>query len=500
MKPKKLFLCSMKVATALLLTLTIAAGLSACTAEDNAVINVPNVTNADVAGNWYAEYDYEGVAGEGENAKEFAKVVLYGTLHEDGSGMWMCLLVDAEGNAVDLGDIFLGAGCEYTVSNDGRVEIKLTGSSDAVTLHPQWTMDYIDGQLVGKVRDDVNCKMSRITEAQKTQIKTWMRQLGLGNDEGPEAIEAPVRTIDLSELTADYYAEDGDALTGTMPVDENGVPKYCIIIADGANIILDNVTIWGDENATDEHISENPAIFCDGDANITLSGVNNLSGYWDISPCIYVGMDKTLTIMSTYQGYIDEGYQPDQLYVKNTGNGAGIGGSKALPECGNIVIYHSAVYAQGGEDSPGIGSYKGGKCGSIEFREGCWVETKGGKNAVGIGCGSKGYCKNILIAQNTDETVWTWIFGYAGEGADAAYGHPGDGQCDRVDTNYFTIAFCSKEPTEMMYMYEFIKADYVSISPRINWNVSELGMKDGYEMKPADPFPLINRTGNELVI
>ena len=495
MKLKKLLLCSTKVVAALLLTLTIDAGLSACAKEDNPV---NNVTNADVAGNWYAEYDYAGVAGEGENAKEFAKVVLYGALHEDGNGMWMCLLVDADGKAVDLGDIFLGAGCEYTVSNDGRMDVKLTGSSDAVTLHPQWSMNYIDGQLVGKVRDDVDCKMSRITEAQQAQIKTWMRQLGLGNDEGPDAIEA-IHTIDLSELTDNYVAQDGDVLTGKMPVDENGVPKYYISIANGANIILDNVTIWGDENAIGEHIPDSPAIICEGNANITISGINNLSGCWGNCPCIYVANDYTLTITDAKQGSLDDGYQPDQLITQNTGKGAGIGGCYALPDCGNIVFYHGAVYAKGGEDGPGIGSYKDGKCGSIEFRDGCYVEGRGGKNAVGIGCGSKGYCKNILVAP-TAEGVWTYAIGYAGEGADAAFGHPGDGKCDRVDTNYFTIAYCSKEPTDFMYMYDFIRADYVSISPRIDWNLFDWLMGDGFEMTPADPFPFMRRTGNELVI
>lgn len=497
MKMKKQLLCNMKVVAALLLTLTIAAGFSACTKEDNPV---NNVTKADVAGNWYAEYDYAGVAGEGENAKAFAKVVLYGALHEDGNGMWMCLLVDADGKAVDLGDIFLGAGCEYTVSNDGRMDVKLTGSSDAVTLHSSWSMNFTNGQLVGKVRDDVQCKMSHITETQQAQIKAWMRQLSLGNDEGPDALEAPVRTIDLSELTDDYVAQDGDALTGTMPVDENGVPKYYIRISNGANIILDNVTIWGDENATSEHTPGSPAIYCEGDANITLSGISNLSGCWGNFSCIYVGNEGTLTIMNANPGYLDWGFQPDQLFVKNTGKGAGIGGCKSLPDCGNIVFNHSLVYAQGGEDSPGIGSYKGGKCGSIEFWNGCYVEGRGGKNAVGIGCGSKGYCKNILIAPSVDDVDRNYAIGYAGEGADAAFGHPGDGKCDRVDTNYFAIAYCSKEPTDLMYMYEFIKADYVSISPRIDINFSELLMGDGYEMKPSDPFPFMRRTGNELVI
>ena len=69
-----------------------------------------------------------------------------------------------------------------------------------------------------------------------------------------------------------------------------------------------------------------------------------------------------------------------------------------------------------------------------------------------------------------------------------------------MDTNYFAIAYCSKEPTDLMYMYEFIKADYVSISPRIDMNFSGLLMGDGYEMKPSDPFPFIRRIGNELVI
>ena len=119
---------------------------------------------------------------------------------------------------------------------------------------------------------------------------------------------------------------------------------------------------------------------------------------------------------------------------------------------------------------------------------------------MGIGCGSKGYCKNILIAPSVDDVDRNYAIGYAGEGADAAFGHPGDGKCDRVDTNYFAIAYCSKKPTDLMYMYEFIKADYVSISPRIDINFSELLMGDGYEMKPSDPFPFMRRTGNELVI
>ena len=494
MKTKNFIICSMKAAAALLLTVTIAAGLSACSTEDNSVIN--NVEPANVMGSWYAEYDHAGIAGEGEHAKAFAKVVLYGALKENGFGLWMCVLVDADGKAVDLEDTFLGASCNYTVSKDGKVDIQLTGSSGAVTLHPSWTMDYRNGQLVGKVRDNVSCKMSPATDKQTEQVKVWLRQLGLGYSDEPVGLDTPVNNVDLSTLTSNYEATDGDVLKGKMPVDEHGIPKYVIVIPDGANVTLDNVTIGGDEKA--EYASTSPAIHCYGDATITLKGINNLSGNWGDYPCIYVPEGKTLTIVDStnYDLYVT---QPNQLFVKNGGKGAGIGGSKALPDCGNIVFNHSAVYAQGGDGAPGIGSYSKGSCGYIWFTEGCYIEGRGGLNAVAVGCGKQGYCKEIIL-KSTNENNWNYVYAWAGKGADAAYGHPGDGQCEYVYVAFSMYACCSKEPTEDMLISDFIKADYVSMNTQIDWNISELSMFDGYEWNDGYWFPPIRRSGNELVI
>lgn len=490
MKSKQLFLCSLKAVAALLLTVTIAIGLSACSTDD--VPAYHNVNPADVVGYWYAEYNHEGVAGEGEHAKAFSKVVLYGTLLDEGAGFWICLLIDAEGNAVDLEDTFLGAGCKYTVSQDGKVDIVLTGSSGAVTLHPSWTMDYRNGQLVGRVRDDVSCVMSPLTDERLEQVKVWLRQLGLGYSEEPVGLDAPVRIIDLSTLPGNYEATDGDVLTGKMPVNDYGIPKYLIVIPDGAHVTLDNVTIWGDKNANRKFSPINPAIHCNGDATITIKGTNNLSGYWSECPCIYVPEGNTLTILDA----------DGKLYVENSGNGAGIGGGKQFPDCGNIIFNNCEVYAQGGDDAPAVGSYKGGRCGTIQFIHCCYIEGRGGKNAVAFGCGSKGYCKEISHIWGYDESYGE-VIGYAGEGADAVFGHPGDGQCERINVTSITIAYCSKEPTDTMYISDFLKADYVSLMRQpelLDFDWSVWPMEDGFFMKPCDPWPVIRRRGYQLAL
>jgi hypothetical protein len=173
----------MMLATILMICGT-TAGLMSCFNDDNPVNNI--VTSEDVVGIWYTEFDQAGVYGEGESAKSYAKTVLYGALNKDNTGMFICLFIDADGNAVDLGDTFLGAGCEYTVAPNGRVDIKLTGESEGAMFNPQWSMTYRDGQLFGKVLNDIEFTMLPITEALLVQYQEWMRQLGLGNDTEPD--------------------------------------------------------------------------------------------------------------------------------------------------------------------------------------------------------------------------------------------------------------------------------------------------------------------------
>ena len=78
-----------------------------------------------------------------------------------------------------------------------------------------------------------------------------LRELGLGYD-GEDKI------VDLSLLTSDYVAQDGDVLTGTLK------SEVMISVADGATITLQDCSI---QKKTYQH----PSIVCQGSAEIITS-------------------------------------------------------------------------------------------------------------------------------------------------------------------------------------------------------------------------------------
>ena len=86
---------------------------------------------------------------------------------------------------------------------------------------------------------------------------------------------------DLSSITADYIAHDGEILTGTLSA------KVKISIADRAT-----VTISGEKDNTNKWAGLN----CSGDTTIILEGNNTLKGVCEDYPGIHVPEHKTLTI------------------------------------------------------------------------------------------------------------------------------------------------------------------------------------------------------------
>jgi len=175
--------------------------------------------------------------------------------------------------------------------------------------------------------------------------------------------------IDLSKLTADYEAQDGDVLTGTL------AGNYKISIADGATVTLDKVTING-ENSSDYRWA---GITCAGAATIILKdgSTNTVKGfYWDY-PGIHPAVGKTLIIKGT-----------GSLTASSNGYGAGIGGGFDVA-CGNIIIEGGTITATGGSNAAGIGSGFRSNCGAIEISGGT-VEATGGENGAGIGSGGGG--------------------------------------------------------------------------------------------------------------
>lgn len=196
---------------------------------------------------------------------------------------------------------------------------------------------------------------------------------------------APAAT-DLSTISADYEAKNGETLTGTLT---NNVK---ISIADGATVTLKNVNIT---NLGDD--CNWAGINCPGDATLVLEGTNEVcagrdgSGYNNY-PGIWIAPNKTLTI----QGAGNLTAYSDKTYPY----GAGIGGGFGIP-CGNIVINSGNITATGGDDAAGIGAGGGtGSCGNITISGGT-VEATGGGNGAGIGGGYGNACGNITISGGT---------------------------------------------------------------------------------------------------
>ena len=197
------------------------------------------------------------------------------------------------------------------------------------------------------------------------------------------------KTVDLSTLTADYEAQDGDVLTGVTS-------SFKVTIAAGATVTLDGVTIS----------RSSYCIKCLGDATIILKdgSTNTLTGTGDEYPALSIGdANTTLTIQGS----------TGVLNVTSGPYCAGIGGgySNTNRTCGNIRIEGGVITAQGGSYGSGIGSDSGpATCGDIIITGGT-ITAKGGASAAGIGTGrgasDPGVCGDITIANTVTKVTAT---------------------------------------------------------------------------------------------
>lgn len=217
---------------------------------------------------------------------------------------------------------------------------------------------------------------------------------------------APAAT-DLSTLNANYTANDGETLTGTLG------KTVKISIADGATVTLSGVDI----NTNTTLSSGNyPGITCLGDATIILKDgtTNSVRALNNAYPGIYVPQGKTLTIQGETLG-------TGILNATGRGStaGAGIGAASQSTDnyrsCGNIVIAGGVINATAGsERAAGIGcggssnpgSANPSTCGTITITGGTITAT-GGKWAPGIGGGFDGDCGDITIANTVTSVTAT---------------------------------------------------------------------------------------------
>ena len=179
--------------------------------------------------------------------------------------------------------------------------------------------------------------------------------------------KAPAAT-DLSTINANYTAQNGETLTGTLGANVK------ISIADGATVTLNNVTI----NGVNDSNYEWAGITCLGDATIILSGTNTVKGFYGDYPGIKAAAGKTLIINGT-----------GSLTASSYGWGAGIGGgSGSGAACGNIEIQGGTITATSGEYGAGIGGGNNSSWGNITISGGT-VTATGGYRGAGIGGGRK---------------------------------------------------------------------------------------------------------------
>jgi hypothetical protein len=216
-----------------------------------------------------------------------------------------------------------------------------------------------------------------------------------------------VKTIDLSELQADYEAKDGDVLTGMLGANVK------VSIAAGATVTLAGITISGVHNNSYKWAG----ITCEGDATIVLKdgSTNSVRGFHHKYPGIFVPKDKTLTIKGETlgTGSLEATGSKDNDYGEFWG--AGIGGGYEMAS-GNIVIQGGIITAYGDEYGAGIGS--GGcedynaSCGNITITGGT-INATGGRGGAAIGSGGASYshtptsCGTITITDGVTKVTAT---------------------------------------------------------------------------------------------
>ena len=178
--------------------------------------------------------------------------------------------------------------------------------------------------------------------------------------------------IDLSLVSADVTANDGDVLTGTTS-------EYKVTIAGGATVTLNGVTI--SNGGANSH-----CIQCAGTATIILAEgtINTLTCTGNYSTALRPGgTGTTLTIQGTGTLKAQSGWRSAGIGAVSDAGGGG------TASCGNIVIEGGTIEAKGGDYSAGIGSTWDRSCGNITIASSvkCVSATKGSGAAHCIGNG-----------------------------------------------------------------------------------------------------------------
>ena len=352
------------------MTAVAALTLSSCKSDENS--EKPAPSKYDVTGTWMAEVEAPGTVGGG-GQMTYDHQVTACKFNTDGTGTWYrFMLTNDSGNPIALDG---GAGhgdFTYSVGEDGQIACRLTGSQ-APAYYPASLALTLSNDTIAGREGNVAYKMTRASDIMARWITEWDRRLhGGGNSE-----ETTGDIVDLSKLTGDLEARNGQTLTGTLACNVK------VSIADGATVTLRDATI----NGRNKNAFRWAGITCPGNATLVLEGENSVRGFQRMFPGIHIAPGKTLTIKGS--GSLDAG---------SNGYGAGIGGGSAI-DCGHIVIEGGTITAEGGSEAAAIGGGGYAACGNITITSDVTSLTaiKGDGAKHSIGAGADGSCGKVTV-------------------------------------------------------------------------------------------------------
>ena len=356
--------------------LAAAATFTACSGDKDGTSekepDKPAPSKYDVTGTWLAEVEAPGTVGGG-GKMTYDHLVTACTFNSDGTGTWYrFMLTNDSGNPIALDG---GAGhgdFTYSVGADGQIACRLTGSQAPAYYPASLALTLSNDSIAGR-EGNVAYKMSRASDIMARWITVWDRRLhGGGNSD-----ETTGDIVDLSTLTGDMEARNGQTLTGTLGCNVK------VSIADGATVTLRDATI----NGRNKNAFRWAGITCPGNATLVLEGENSVRGFQRMFPGIHIAPGKTLTIKGS-----------GSLSAGSNGYGAGIGGGSSI-DCGHIVIEGGTITAEGGNEAAGIGGGGYAACGNITITGGVTSLTaiKGDGAKHSIGAGADGSCGKVTV-------------------------------------------------------------------------------------------------------
>ena len=247
-----------------------------------------------------------------------------------------------------------------------------------------------------KVTDEQLTDGSITTALQAGRAKTVWVQDGTSGQPRLDVFNHPITTyepyahptsqiINLSELTEDYIAQDGDVLTGTT--------GYSIQIAANATITLSNVTITNYRKSPIECLGNATINIEDGTVN-TLKDTDETQTYG--RPALAFGPSGTTLTINGNTGRL----------IANGGKfSPGIGCKAYGVAYGGLVINGGVISAYGytsytnGIGAVGTDDNRGSSCGDITINGG--TINASASDGIGIGAGGPNSCGAITINGGT---------------------------------------------------------------------------------------------------